>query len=167
MLRQMRLEAVLASDEATAWQAFAGEMKPDPAMTSRLKELLPILDEDSFQRRDLALRSLRKKGLPMALAILHLDRTGLSDQQNSLLETALAPFQPQRAVDAEKLKSDADFLMDCLYLDDPTIREAAMEGLRRKLGTAIEFDLSADFDARCAAIDALRGGRIHHGGQGE
>src|SRR5882724_642233 len=82
LLRQLQMESVLAADPMVAWQVFADDLKPDQATLKEVQSLLPALDSDSFQDRDRALQSLQNKGLPVAVAITHLDRSKLSDQQN-------------------------------------------------------------------------------------
>jgi hypothetical protein len=158
VLRQLQLESVLAADPMVAWQVFGEELKPDPATLKEVQALLPALDSNSFQDRDRALQSLQEKGLPVAVAITHLDRSKLSDQQNKLLDTAMAAFGPQRGSDLGKLRGDQDFLLDCLYTEDLAIRTAALEALEKKLGKRVKFDVTADFNTRRAAIDAMRGG---------
>jgi hypothetical protein len=158
LLRQLQMESVLAADPMIAWQVFAEDLKPDQQTLKEVQALLPALDADSFQDRDRALHALRQKGLPVAVAITHLDRTKLSDQQNMLLDTAMAAFQPQRGADLSKWRNDTDFLLDCLYTEDLAIRTAALDAFQRKLGKLIQFDVTADFDARRVTIDAMRGG---------
>ena len=158
LLRQLQMESVLAADPMIAWQVFADELKPDPAAVLQVQTLLPILDLDSFQERDPALQYLQQKGLSIAVAVRHLDRTKLTDQQNMLLDTVMAAYQPQRGVDLSKWRTDQDFLLDCLYTDDLAIRSVALEALQTKLGRKINFDASADFETRRSAIEVLRGG---------
>jgi hypothetical protein len=156
LLRQLQIESVLAADPMIAWQIFAEDLKPDPATLKEVQALLPALDSDSFQDRDRALESLQKKGLAVAIAITHLDRSQLSDQQNMLLDTAMANFQPQRGADLGKWRNDTDFLLDCLYTEDPAIRAAALDALQKKLERPIQFDVTADFETRRSSVDALR-----------
>ena len=158
LLRQLQMESVLAADPMVAWQVFADDLKPDPATLTIVQALLPALDSDSFQDRDRALQSLQEKGLPVAVAITHLDRSKLSDQQNMLLDTAMAAFQPQRGADLSKWRNDQEFLLDCLYTEDLAIRTAALEALQRKLARPVKFDVTADFATRSAAVDAMRSG---------
>jgi len=158
LLRQLQMESVLAADPMVAWQVFADDLKPDPATLTIVQALLPALDSDSFQDRDRALQSLQQKGLPIAVAITHLDRSKLSDQQNMLLDTAMAAFQPQRGADLSKWRNDHEFLLDCLYTEDLAIRTAALDALQKKLGRVVKFDVTADFATRSAAVDAMRSG---------
>lgn len=156
LLRQLQMESMLAADPMVAWQVFADELKPDPAAVLQVQRLLPVLDLDSFTERDPALQYLQQKGLSIAVAIRHLDRSKLTDQQNMLLDTVMAAYQPQRGADLSKWRNDQDFLLDCLYTEDLAIRTAALEALQKKLERKIEFDVSAEFDTRRAAIEALR-----------
>ena len=158
LLRQLQMESVLAADPMIAWQVFADDLKPDEKTLEQVQSLLPNLDSSSSFARDNALRLLEEKGLPVAVAIKHLDRSKLSDQQNMLLDTAIGAYQPQRGADLSKWRSDTDFLLDCLYTNDLAIRRAALAALEKKLGKAIKFDVAADFETRRAAIDAMRGG---------
>jgi hypothetical protein len=156
LLRQLQMESVLAADPMIAWQVFADDLKPDPATVKQVEILLPSLDSDSFQERDKALQYLQRKGLPVAIAITHLDRSKLSDQQNMLLDSAMSAYQPQRGADLGKWRNDQDFLLDCLYTEDQAIRTAALDVLQKKLGKKIDLDVTADFEARRAAIETLR-----------
>jgi len=158
VLRQLHLESVLAADPMIAWQVFADELKPDPAAVKQVEAFLPVLDSDSFKERDSALWYLQHKGLPIAVAIRHVDRNKLSDQQNTLLDTVMAAYQPQRGADLSKCRNDTDFLLDCLYTEDLAIRTAALDALQKKLEKPIKFDVTADFETRRTAVDALRGG---------
>jgi hypothetical protein len=158
VLRQLQMESVLAADPMIAWQVFADDLKPDQQTVTDVQAILPALDSDSFQDRDGALQTLGEKGLPVAVAISHLDRSKLSDQQNMMLDTAMSAFRPQRGADLGKLRNDQDFLLDCLYTEDLAIRTAAHEALQKKLGRVVKFDLEADFATRSAAIDAMRSG---------
>jgi hypothetical protein len=106
-------------------------------------------------QREKALVELQKRGLPVAVAISHLDRRTLSDQQNVMLDAVMAPFRP-RGEDLSRLKIDRNFLLDCLYSDDLAIRVAARDCLGDQLREG--FDVNADLEARTAAIDAIRAG---------
>jgi len=156
VLRQFQMESVLAADPMIAWQVFADELKPTGESLKAVNALLPALDSDSFVDRARALESLQRIGLPVAVAIRHLDRTRLSDQQNLLLDAAMAPFTPQRGADVGRLRGDIDFLLDCLYCEDGAIRAAALDALQKKVGRLVKFDINADLPARSAAIDAMR-----------
>jgi hypothetical protein len=125
---------------------------------AKVRELLPTLDSDRFQEREAGVGRLQALGVPMMLAVRHMDRSKLSDQQNTLLDTAIAPFRPQSDAEAEKLRGSVEFLLDCLYCDEEPIRRLALERLRATMDRDIEFDAAAEFSARCAAIDRIRSG---------
>lgn len=157
LLRQFQIESLLAADPMIAWQVFADDLKPNESTLREVRQLLPALDSESFQDRERALADLQRKGMPAAVAISHIDRRKLSDQQNIMLDAAVAPFQPQRRANLSGLRDDTDFLLDCLYTDDAAIRAAALEALRKKLDD-VKVDINADLAARSAAIDAIRNG---------
>ena len=49
-----------------------------------------------------------------------------------------------------------DFLLDCLYCDDHTVRRLATDRLARQIGRPIEIDPDADPDERALAIQQVR-----------
>jgi len=81
--RQLQMESVSRGRSDGGWQVFADDLKPDPAT-------LTIVQGFASRARfrlipgpaTRALQSLQQKGLPIAVAITHLDRSKLSDQQN-------------------------------------------------------------------------------------
>lgn len=156
VLRELGLESVMAADPMVAWRVFVEDLRPEPAMSDRVRAILPALDSDSFLEQQRAIDQLSALGLPMAIAVAHMDRSKLSAQQNVLLDAALLHFQPTRISGLQRLKNDVDFLLDCLYLDDASLRSAALEQLRKVSGKEIRVDLKGRFAERCKQIDALR-----------
>jgi len=155
LLRELGMESLLAADLATAYHVFAADLKPDPAVQDKLARLLPALDDDSYAKQQDALKQIGQLGLAGAVAIAHLDRSRLSAQQNVLLDAAVAAFVPAQAA-PRAMKSDLDFVLDCLYLTDPTICAAALREFQRMTGRPVDFDLSAQAEQRAAAVDRLR-----------
>lgn len=155
LLRELGLESLLAAELAMAYQVFAPDLKPDAAAQEQLAKLLPALDDDSYARQQEALRQIGRLGLAGAVAIAHLDRSKLSAQQNVLLDAAVAPFAPAQTA-PRVLRNDVDFLVDCLYLTDPTICAAALRQLQRITGRQLDFDVGAQGERRAAAVDELR-----------
>lgn len=156
VLCDLGLETVLAVDTLGAWQVFAEDLKPEPALMAQVQQILPALDADSFQARHEGLVRLRQMGPGMLLAVAQLDRQKLSAQQNALLDAALAVFGPVQNAANRLLKEDVDFLLDCLYGDDAAVRQVALDYLRQKTGRTIDFDLEADIARRTVAVNALR-----------
>jgi hypothetical protein len=156
LLRAVGQEAVFAPDEVVAWQVFAGRWKPDPKVVEKVRSILPSLDDADYRVRERGVRELTALGKPGAAAMMSLDRTGFSAERNLLMDRALAPFAELKPKEAERLRSDTRFLLDCLYSDDADIRSAALEGLTKQAGADIAFDSHAPAPARAAAVEALR-----------
>ena len=155
-LRELKLDGAFAADATVAWQVFAERWPGEPAAREQVMKLLPELDAESRQERDAAVEKLRSGGQGVALAILHMDRTGLSAEQNARLDMVLAPFQVLPAAQAAKLKEDPEFLLDCLYLRDEPVATAALDALRQVTRREIAVDLTADPAQRAGAIEPLR-----------
>jgi hypothetical protein len=86
----------------------------------------------------------------------HLDRMGLSPEQNLMIDRTLAPFAQLSPRDATRLRSDTEFLTDCLYLANPEVRAAALDRLKQVTGKELTFDLNGADAVRPAAILELR-----------
>ena len=156
LFRELGQEGALAPDGRVAWQVLADHWQPDPELAKRVQQLLPTLNDVDFHARDKALAELEAMGMQGAAVLLHLDRMGLSPEQNLLIDRTLAPFAQLSRRDAARLRSDTEFLMDCLYIADPDVRAAALDRLKQVTGKELSFDLAASDDARPAAISELR-----------
>lgn len=156
LLRRFEFEQILAADPETAWQVFLDAWPSDAKVAQEVARLLPRLDDNRFEVREDALAELEKLGKPGALAARRLDRAGLSEQQNSMLDRLLTPYLPVPLEDARKLEKDINFLVDCLYLPDPPVVAEALRRLRQITGRSLEFDATLTGSARAKAVDALR-----------
>jgi hypothetical protein len=156
VLRQIGQQSALAPDGRVAWQVLADDWRPDPQLTRRAEQLLPALNAVDFHARDKALAELQAMGMPGATVLTHLDRSGLSPEQNLLIDRTLAPFSQLSPGDAKRLRRDTDFLTDCLYLADRDIRAAALERLKQVTGKDLAFDIDVAEARRPAAVSALR-----------
>jgi hypothetical protein len=156
LLRAVGQEALFAPDEMVAWQVFAERWKPDPGVLKKVRAILPSLDHPDYRTRENAVRELEALGKPGAAALVGMDRTGFSPERNLLIDRALAPFNRLKPEEAERLRSDAGFLLDCLFSADAEIRAAALERLKKHAGAQIKFDLNAPAPERAAAAAALR-----------
>jgi hypothetical protein len=156
LLRAVGQEAVFAPDEVVAWQVFAGRWKPDPKVVEKVRSILPSLDDADYRVRERGVRDLTALGKPGAAAMMSLDRTGFSAERNLLMDRALAPFAELKPKEAERLRSDKVFLLDCLYSADAEVRAAALESLKKTASAEVAFDLNAPTPDRTAAIAALR-----------
>jgi hypothetical protein len=156
LFRELGQEAALAPDERLAWQVLADHWQPDPEMARKVRQLLPVLNDGDFHARDKALTDLEALGMPGATVLAHLDRVSLSPEQNLMIDRTLAPFAQLSPRDATRLRSDTDFLTDCLYVGNPDVRAAALDRLKQVSGKELSFDLNAPESARPAAVSELR-----------
>jgi hypothetical protein len=156
LFRQLGQEAVLAPDGQVAWQVLADHWRPDPEVAKKVQQLLPGLNNVDFHARDKALAELQAMGMPGAAVLSHLDRMGLSPEQNLMIDRTLAPFAQLSPRDATRLRSDTEFLTDCLYLANPEVRAAALDRLKQVTGKELTFDLNGADAVRPAAILELR-----------
>ena len=162
LLRAVGQESVFAPDELVAWQVFSERWKPDPPMVEKVRKILPALDHADYRTRERGVRELAALGKPGAAALMSLDRTGFSAERNLLIDRALAPFAQLKPKEAERLRSDTRFLLDCLYSADAEVRAAALESLKKKAGAEVAFDLNAPAPERAAAVAALRQKLLPH-----
>jgi hypothetical protein len=156
LLHAVGQEAVFAPDDLVAWQVFADRWKPDAGVLKKVRAILPALDSPDFRTREKGVRDLQALGKPGAVAMMSLDRTGFSPERNLLIEGALTPFAPLQSKEAERLRSDPRFLLDCLYSADAEIRAAALDRLKKHAGTDLRFNVNAPIPERAAAVAALR-----------
>lgn len=156
LLREVGQEAVFAPEPMVAWQIFSDLWKPDARSTQKVQELLPRLDDPNYQVRNDALRKLHSLGSEGAAVMVHMDRSRLSPEQNTRIDRALVQYAQLPPREAARLRSDPAFLLDCLYSDDRTIRQAALERLIRITRTYLPFDVNADAVTRAKSVAILR-----------
>jgi hypothetical protein len=156
LFRDLQLESVMAADVAVACRVLAEDLAPDVPALAKVRKLVADLDDDSFRIQQHAVNDLAEMGLPMAVAVAHLDRDRLSPQQNVLLDSALSRFQAQATPNVAQLGKDPAFLLDCLYLDNDLLRAAALKRLTLVANEPLSFDNKADAPARARQIDRLR-----------
>lgn len=156
LLRDLGQESVFAPDVLVAWQVFSDTWKADERITDRIKGLLPDMASNEYRLREKAVAELEGMGRAGAAALLRLDRSGLSAQQNLAVDRALAPYAQLTPREAEQYGKDRAFLLDCLYTSDRAIRAAALARLRDVTGQDVAFDLDAAANDRSAAVTALR-----------
>jgi hypothetical protein len=157
MFRELKQERVFAPDPLIAWQVFPELWTADPAISRKVKELLPVFEQDDFHARSQALLDLEKLGREGAAVLLRLDRAPLSAEQNARIDLALGPYPTLTEKYARQLRSEVMFLLDCLYSDDLALRRLALEKLRATLSKeTIAFDVGAGPEVRAAAVEVLR-----------
>lgn len=156
LMFQLNLESLFAVESITAWQVFSDQWPGDPSLVQAIKRLIPALDSDTFQEREQATTELRKLGPLAALSIYLMQRDGLTFEQNQRLDAIVAAHSFLSRAEAQRLRSDADFLLDCLYCEDATIRRLAGDHLAKLTKEKLPFDVSAPVEQRSSGIEALR-----------
>jgi hypothetical protein len=156
LLRDLKLESLFAVDAVTAWQVFADDWRGDDAMTARVRALLPGLDADGYDERDKARQAMRDLGPNGAMTIYRMGRGDLTAEQNCQLDAVLASHSFLSRTEAGRLIGDVDFLLDCLYSEDASIRDVALRHLRKKTGRELPVEPKADYAARSALVETLR-----------
>jgi hypothetical protein len=157
IFRTLRQDGLLARvDSKLAWQVFADAYKPSADLMQNVNKLVKQLGAEGFQEREAASQELEKLDQPAALAMMRMDRTGLTDEQRGRIDAFLAKFKTVPDPEAQRLRSDPDFLLDCLFSEDESLRRQALSELAKVVGKPIEFDVTAAPDARLAAITRLR-----------
>ncbi len=156
LFRDLHQEAVFSADPLVAWQVFADEWKPDEQLLAKVQQQLPALDDPDVKKREAAMLELKKMGKDAALVILHMKRTDLSAEQNARLDAAIASFTPVSARLATQLRKDPNFLLDCLYCNDETVRAIALRKLSDLTGHQLDFNPKAELAERIVAVNKLR-----------
>ena len=157
LLRRVEHEQLFSPDPVTAWEVFSDIRAADPAALRRINELLPKFNDPQYRVRRSAFLELKRLPQPAgADAVRHLNRAGLTPQQNVMLDLYLAPLTPVPEAKASELRADPTFLLDCLYCEDIQIRRAALDRLRTLFHPELEFDVEAPADIRALAVAGLR-----------
>ena len=146
---------VFAVDPKLAWQVLAADAPPQANVTSEVQRIIARLDSDDFHERESATHDLAQLGQPAAISLRHLDRTGLSAEQNSRLDAFLSQYHPASDEEVQRLGNDPDFLIDCLYLPDDFIVRSSLSRLAKITGSKVNFDASLSGEARWEAIRKL------------
>ena len=120
MLFELSGKYYFAPGATDVYSAFP-ELKPSADIVDQIKKILPRLDDDEFEVRDAAGTEIADFGAKGAHAILHLDRSTLSDEQKDRIEVILARQQRLFVADSHKLRQDASFLVDCLTYEDESV----------------------------------------------
>jgi len=157
IIRDFKQEAaVFAPDPKAAWQAFAEDAAPDAATIERVNAVAKKLDAEDFRDREAALNALQEIGQPAALVLMKADRKSMSPEKQSSVDTFLAPYLPLAADEARRVHDDPIFLLDCLSLDDVTLREVAWKRLVAVAHPKVQYDPRADDATRARAATELR-----------
>ncbi len=139
-----------------AWQVLGGTHNPPPEVAQQVDALLVRLDADDAREREAALKELEKLGQQAALVLLKHDRAALSEEQQSRVETFLAPYKPLTDDEAARMQDDTEFLLTALSAEEPELTVRALDRLKKIAKQPIAFDATATGNARADAIAQLR-----------
>lgn len=156
LLRELGFDDLFDVDAVLARQVFRAEWPADPAMLDKAAKLLAAMNDNSFRRREAAVRGLDALGPDAVVAVLTMDRATFTPEQTTLVDDFLARHPGVAQKDAAALQTDREFLLDCLTSEEPRLRKIALAHLESDAGRKIEFDLSAGLDERRVAVAALR-----------
>lgn len=156
ILHRLGQDRVFAPDVNTAWQILAAEWPVDRQINQQVMQALPALDDPQSSVRNEATARLATLGRGAASAILRLDRATLSREQNLRLDQVLSCFRQMSDAAARRLEADPDFLLDCAYSDDATVRKLSAARLARVIGHPVDLDPDAPERARVEAADQVR-----------
>lgn len=157
ILHLLGQDVVFAPDINTAWQVLATDWPVDKQVSREVRRILPNLDDANSRVRNDATDQLTAMGRDAASAILRMDRSALSLEQNVRLDNVVFQFRQISAIAARQLGENPDFLLDCAYCEDPTVRTLAVSRLSRLLGHPVDLDPYALEADRVAAVDRVRG----------
>jgi hypothetical protein len=155
LLHKLDQDAALVPDPMLAFELFSDQWTTDSATTAKVHSLIPGLAGGDFHSRTRVENELAALGKDAALALIHVDRSKLSPEQNARIDKVLLPYRPISTQEAAKLRAAPGFLANYLYSDDVVIRKAAFAQLLSVTKLPLVFDPAADPTARTAAIAAL------------
>lgn len=156
IFRLLRQEQVaFEADPRMACQILSADWPVDPKTADATNAAVARLAADSYADREAATGALLALGEPAAIYLMHADLRHMTTEQAMRVDLFLAPYRPLSEEEAQQLRSDADFLLDCLYSPDATVRSLALQRLRKVSGRAIDLDphaSGADFEAAVADL---------------
>jgi len=157
MFREFGQSGVLFQiDSKAAWQVLGGNVAPAADVAKQVDAVLARLDADDAKVREAAAKELEQLGQPAALVLMRRDRSKLSEEQLSRIETFLAPYKPLSDDEAAQRRDDPEFLLMALSSDEPELAAQALDRLKQVARQPIEFDAKATGTARSEAIAKLR-----------
>jgi hypothetical protein len=146
VLHWLQQDAIFAPDVNEAWQVLEQEWPVSEPTRQAVARLLPELNAERSSVRNHAADELAALGREGASAILRLKRSQLTLEQNVRLDEVIARFDRVSADAATRMGRSPDFLLDCEYCPDATVRSLATERLGKMLGHRVVLD-PADADA--------------------
>lgn len=156
ILHKIGQDVVFAPDVNMAWQVLAAEWPLDGRIDQAVRQELPALDDPNSHVRNQATNRLVSLGRDGASAIIRLDRHALSLEQNVRLDDVISHFRQMSPSAARRLENNPEFLLDCGYSEDATVRRLAVARLSHVLGHPVPLDPDAPETARVEAVDRFR-----------
>ena len=157
MFREFGQSGVLFQINAkAAWQVLGATHTPPPDVAKQVDAVLARLDADDAKVREAAAKELEQLGQPAALVLMKRDRSKLSEEQLSRVETFLSAYKPLSDEEAARMRDDPEFLLMALSSDEPELANRALDRLKEVAKQPIAFDANATGTARFDAIAKLR-----------
>jgi len=157
IFRDFGLEYLLAgASNDVAWLALGRPEDIDPKTLQQIETLVKQLDADGPLDRARAADALQKLGQPAVIVLARQPGDALSPEQRSQIDAILASGRSLGEAEIESLASNPQFLLDCMTLDEPILRQRAADRLAIVLMMKIDFDPVAAPEARAASIEKLR-----------
>jgi hypothetical protein len=156
IFRRLQQNNVFAADSNAAWQALADHWPVSDSTTRAIEQLTPNLASTDWHQRRKAADQLAKLGRDGATAILRLDRASFTVEQNARLDEVLSRFSPLPDNELANLRNDPNFLLDCEYSDDITVRRLAADRLKQITGHASGITVDGPDGARADMIEKAR-----------
>ncbi len=155
MLKRIAQKDLLRPGPADVYRAFT-DVPADPAATTDLEALLPMLDSPVYQERLKGVEQLRQRQRPAVLAAVRYDPALLSPEQRMRLEEWLSSHATRAPSASDAGREDSEFLTDCLVDEDRRVRAAALEALEKLVGCDLPIDITAAEPQIAAEIAAVR-----------
>jgi hypothetical protein len=157
MMRGFKEESVgFGVDSRTAWQVLSDTWKPSTDLPAKVEAIIVRLNADDYSARAAAQKDLEQLGEPAALYLMATPHTDLTPEQAARLAGFIAPYHPLDDAQIARFRKDENFLLDCLFNDDPAVREAALGRLRQMTGQNVPLDPDQSPQERIESIRRLR-----------
>jgi hypothetical protein len=132
------------------------DIPADNASSLELQSLLLTADSTIPEEREKARAQMEAMGARGVLAAMRMDTTALTPEQQTAVSALIAHGKRAKVTDVAAAKHDLDFLLDCMELDAPGVRAAALRELRNVVGKPVAIDPNSRGPEALAAVDALR-----------
>jgi len=132
------------------------DIPADDASSRELQSLLPAADSTVPAEREKARAQMEAMGARGILAAMRMDTADLTPEQQTAVSALIADGRRAKVPDIPAAKHDLDFLLNCLEMDAPGVRSAALRELRNATGKPLALDPNSRGPEALAAVDALR-----------